>query len=51
VLCADVWDSLGEYTVGVLRQAVSVEKEAKRLDYLPFEPLVIHNPRGSPERE
>ena len=47
VLCADVWGRVKEYTVGVLECAVAVEKAAKRLDYLPSEPLVIHNPRGS----
>ena len=47
VLCADVWGRMKEYTVGELECAVAVEKAAKRLDYLPSEPLVIHSPRGS----
>ena len=34
VLCADVWDRVGEYTKGVLKEAVAVERAAKRLDYL-----------------
>jgi len=49
VLCVDVWDPLKEYTMGVLRQAIAVEKAEKRLSYLPSEPLVISNPRGYPE--
>ena len=49
VLCADVWDYVGEYTVGMLKCAVAAEKAAERLDYLPSEPLVICSPRGSPE--
>ena len=51
VLCADVWDRLKEYTVERLKRAVAAEKAAKRLDYLPSEPLVICSPRGNPERE
>ena len=50
VLRADVWDCVGEYATGVLRQAVAVEKAAKRLDYLPSEPLVILRPQGTPAR-
>ena len=50
VLCADVWDCIGEYAMGVLKQAVAVEKAAKRLDYLPSEPLVIFRPQGAPAR-
>ena len=49
VLCANVWDPLGEYTVGVLKQAVTAERAAKRLDYLSLEPLVVYVPRGRPE--
>ena len=45
--CADVWNRVGEYAVGVLKHAIAVEKAAKRLDYLPSEPLVIYSPRGS----
>ena len=51
VLCADVWDRLKEFTMERLKRAVAVEKAAKRLDYLPSEPLVICSPRGNPERE
>ena len=49
VLCADVWDYVGEHAVGILKRAVATEKAAERLDYLPSEPLVICSPRGSPE--
>ena len=45
VLCADVWDRVGEYTVGVLKQAVAAERAAKRLDYLPLEPLAVYVPQ------
>ena len=51
MLCADVWDCLGEYTVGVLKQAVMAERAAKRLDYLPLEPLVVYVPQGRPEAD
>ena len=47
VLCADVWDPVGEYTMGVLKQAIAVEAAAKRLDYLHSEPLVVCSPRAS----
>ena len=47
MLCADVWDRIGEYAVGVLKRAIAAEKVAKRLDYLPSEPLVVYSPRGS----
>ena len=49
VLCAEVWDPLKEYTMGVLRRAVAVQKAAKRLSYLPSEPLVVSSPRRYPE--
>lgn len=47
VLCADVWDRVGEYTVEVLKRAVATEEAAKRLDYLSSEPMVVCSPRGS----
>jgi hypothetical protein len=50
VLCADVWDHVGEYAVGVLKGIVAAEKAAKGLDYLPSEPEVVYSPRGSMER-
>ena len=37
VLCADVWDCVGKYTKGVLKEAVAAEKAAWRLDYLSSE--------------
>ena len=49
VLCAEVWDCVGEYTMRVLRRAVAAEKTGKRLKYFSSEPLVIYSPRGSPE--
>ena len=49
VLCAEVWDCVGEYTMRVLRWAVAAEKAGRRLKYFPSEPLVIYSPRGSPE--
>jgi len=51
VLCADVWGPLKEYTMRVLRRAAAVEKAAKRLSYLPSEPLVVSNPRRYPEEK
>lgn len=46
-LCAEVWDRVGDYAVGVLKRAVAVEGAEKRLDYLPLEPTVVYIPRGS----
>jgi len=50
VLCLDVWDSVGEYTMRMLKMAVAAE-EAKRGfgDTFP-EPLVTYSPRGSPRQ-
>jgi len=48
VLCAEVWDCVGEYAMRVLKQAVAAEKAGRRLDYLPSEPSAIYSPRGSP---
>jgi len=45
VLCADTWDGVGEYTVGVLKQAVAAEKVKTRFDGTFLEPLVIHRDR------
>ena len=50
VLCADVWDCVGEYAVEALKRAVAVEKAAGRLDYLPSEPILFCNPWGSMDR-
>ena len=46
VLCADVWDPVGEYTIEALKQAIVAEAAANRLDYLPSKPLVVYSPRG-----
>ena len=50
VLCVDVWDRVGDYTMGVMRRAVAEEKAAGRLDSLLSEPVVVYNPRGYVER-
>ena len=47
VLRAEVHDPVGEYMIGVLKQAIAEEVVAKRLDYLPSEPLVVYSPRGT----
>jgi len=47
VLCADTWDGVGEYTVGVLKQAVAAERVKRGFDGTFPEPSVIHSPRGS----
>jgi len=49
VLCAEVWDCVGEYAMRVLKQAVAAEKAGGRLDYLPSEPLLVYSPRASPQ--
>ena len=43
VLCADVWDRVGEYAMRVLEQAVVREG----FNFLPPETLVIYSPRGT----
>jgi len=47
VLCADVWDRMGEYAVWLLKQAVAAEKAKGGFDELFPEPLAIPSPRGS----
>ena len=47
VLCADVWDGVGEHTVRVLKRAVEAEKVRRGFDDTFPEPLVNHSPRGS----
>jgi hypothetical protein len=47
VLCADVWESVGEYSVRVLERAVAVEKAKGLFDNPPPEPTVVHRPRAS----
>lgn len=43
VLCAEVWDRAVDYAVDVLKRTVAAEKAAKRLDYLPSEPVVVYS--------
>ena len=47
VLCADVWDGAGDYSVRSLEQAVAAEKARGGFSQNFPEPLVIHRPRGS----
>jgi hypothetical protein len=47
VFYADVWERVGEYTMGVLKQAVAAEKVKRRFDDTYREPLVIYSPRAS----
>jgi len=48
VLCADVWDRVVEYTVGVLKRAVAAEEVKGGFDGHFSEPLVVCTPRRSP---
>ena len=45
VLCANVWDPVGEYTVRMLKEAVEVAKKGKMFDEFASEPTVTYNPR------
>jgi hypothetical protein len=47
VLCAEAWDRVGEYTIGVLKEAVAAEKVKRRFDDTYREPLVTYSPRRS----
>ena len=47
VLCADTWDGVGNYTMGVLKRGVAVDEAKRGLGGNFPEPLVIHSPRGS----
>jgi hypothetical protein len=47
VLYADVWERVGKYAMGVLKQAVAAEKVKRRFDDTYREPLVIYSPRAS----
>jgi hypothetical protein len=51
MLCAEVWDRVGEYAVRELEHVVAAEKAAKRLDYLPSGPAVVCSPQGSMKRK
>ena len=47
VLCVDVWDRVGEYSVQALKQAVAAEKTQKGFDNTFPEPSVIYSPQRS----
>ena len=47
VLCADVWDRVGEYTVRVLKKAVAVEKAIGMFNGFSSNPIVTHTPRAT----
>ena len=46
VLCADVRHGVVEYSVGVLKETVAVEKAKGMFDDFSSEPTVIYNPRA-----
>ena len=46
VLCADVWDRVGDYAVRMLREAVATEETTRGFDTFP-KPLVVYSPRTS----
>ena len=48
VLCADVYDSVAEYCVRVLKEAVAVEKAKGMFDDFSSEPVVTYRPRAIP---
>jgi len=45
VLCADVWYVVGEYSVGVLKEAVAAGKAKGMFNPFSSEPTVIHTPQ------
>lgn len=47
VLCADVWDGVGDYAVRMLKEAVAAEKARIGFDINFPEPLVSYSPRTS----
>ena len=44
VLCVDVWDNVGEYSVRMLKEAVATEKAKGGFDDLSSEPVVPYSP-------
>ena len=48
LLCADVWDRVGEYSVQVLKEAVAVGGVKGMFDGFSSKPVVIHSPRVIP---
>ena len=52
VLCADVWEGVGEYSVRSLKEAVAAEKERRGFDINFPKPAVVYRPRASrPKRQ
>ena len=47
VLCADVWDRIGWFSVRVLEDAVAAEKARGGFDRFFSEPMVVFSPRAS----
>ena len=47
VLCADVWDRIGRYSMRMLREAVAAEMAKGGFDDVFSEPLVVYSPRES----
>ena len=48
LLCADVWDRVGEYSVKVLKEAVEAGGVKGTFDGFSPKPMVIHSPRVAP---
>jgi len=47
VLCVDVWEGTGDYALGLLEEAVAVEKKRVGFNRVSPEPLVVFRPRNS----
>ena len=45
VLCAEVWDPVGDYSIQMLKEAVADEKAKNGFEYFRSEPPVIYHPR------
>ena len=46
-LCADVWDPVGGYSMGILKEAIAEEKANGGFDGFPSEPFVTYFPRST----
>ena len=46
VLCADVWDFIGWFSMRVLKNAVAAEKARGGFDEFFSEPMVVYSPRA-----
>ena len=44
ILCADIWDPVGEYAVRMLKEAVAEERAKGGFNVFLSEPLVIYRP-------